>query len=341
LLYFKEPIMLAFVRSITRIAPHWAMVCSLLIPALALSEEEATEAPPESSAIRASIKSYVEAYNQGDAKAVAAHWSDEGEWISPAGERFAGKEAIESALKTLFEESKGTTIAVNEPQIRMVSDDVAIEEGSVIVSSPDALPSQSSYLAVHVKKGGQWKLDSVRETEIPELPARSAELEELSWLVGEWRDEDPEASSEATVAWAKNKTFLTYSFKVAMPDADELEGTQIIGWDPAAGVIRSWMFDSDGGFGEGVWSRKGDSWVVNFSQTLPDGGTAAATNVYTLVDANTFTWKSVGRSVDGELQENVEGVKIVRKTSAVSATREGGDKPAARTAKNRKKNAKN
>ena len=47
---------------------------------------------------------------------------------------------------------------------------------------------------------------------------------------------------------------------------DDLEGTQVIGWDPAAGTIRSWMFDSDGGFGEGTWSKKDNSWIVKFSQ---------------------------------------------------------------------------
>ena len=63
---------------------------------------------------------------------------------------------------------------------------------------------------------------------------------------------------------------------------DDLEGTQVIGWDPAAGTIRSWMFDSDGGFGEGIWSKKDNSWIVKFSQVLPDGRKASATNIYTL-----------------------------------------------------------
>ncbi len=97
---------------------------------------------------------------------------------------------------------------------------------------------------------------------------------------------------------------------------DDLEGTQVIGWDPAAGTIRSWMFDSDGGFGEGTWSKKGNSWIVKFSQVLPDGRKASATNIYTLIDANTFTWKSIGRKVDGEFLPNVEEVKMVRKTAS-------------------------
>ena len=80
-----------------------------------------------------------------------------------------------------------------------------------------------------------------------------------------------------------------------------LEGTQVIGWDPAADTIRSWMFDSDGGFGEGTWSKKDNSWIVKFNQVLPDGRKASATNIYTIVDGNTFTWKSIGRKVDGRV----------------------------------------
>jgi uncharacterized protein (TIGR02246 family) len=127
-------------------------------------------------AIRAAVDSYVAAYNRGDAKAVAAHWSDSGEWISPSGERFQGRQAIERELQKLFAENKGVHIEVLRTSIRLVSPDVAIEEGTVRVTSPSEPPSDSTYLAVDVKKGGKWKLDSVRETEIPESPATESPL---------------------------------------------------------------------------------------------------------------------------------------------------------------------
>ena len=137
----------------------------------------------------------------------------------------------------------------------------------------------------------------------------------MAWLVGEWCDASAEATGATTVAWTKNKAFLTYGFKVSAPDMDDLEGTQVIGWDPAAGTIRSWMFDSDGGFGEGTWSKKDNDWIVKFSQVLPDGRTASATNIYTLVDGNSFTWKSIGRKVGDEFLPNIDAIKMVRKTA--------------------------
>ena len=106
-----------------------------------------------------------------------------------------------------------------------------------------------------------------------------------------------------------------------------MEGTQVIGWDPVEKTIRSWMFDSDGGFGQGVWTRKGDNWVVKFSQVLADGREASSINVYKCVDENTYTWKSVGREVGGEQLPNIEEIKVARKSAETAA------QPAKETAK--------
>jgi uncharacterized protein (TIGR02246 family) len=301
-----------------------AALLILVVSTYAAAKNKPGETSDET-AIRATVESYTAAYNRGDAKAVAAHWSDSGEWISPSGQRFQGLVAIEKELQTLFDENQGVRIEVMNPTIRILSADSAIEEGTVRVIRPAEPPSESTYLAVHVKKGGQWKLAAVRETDVPETPVPSSPLQDLAWLAGEWTDDSPDAAVGATVTWTKNKSFLNYSFKASAPGMDDLEGTQVIGWDPAAGTIRSWMFDSDGGFGEGTWSKKGDSWIVRFSQVLPDGRKASATNIYTLVDGNTFTWKSIGRKVDGEFLPNVDEVKIVRKTASGTVNEAGKD----------------
>jgi len=282
----------------------------------------AADSKSDEAAILAKVNSYVAAYNRGDAQAVASHWSDTGEWVSPAGEKFTGKEEIAAALKSLFAENKGVTIEVQNPAVRMVTGEVAVEEGTVVVYSPDDAPNASTYIAIHVKKNGDWKLDSVRETAIAEPPAAASQLEALAWLVGEWVDANSEESSAARVAWTKNKTFLNYAFQVSFPEEDDLEGTQIIGWDPKGETIRSWMFDSDGGFGGGTWTQKDNTWVVKFSQVLPDGREASATNVYTVIDANTFTWKSIGRKLDGEFLPNVAESTFVRKGTVAAEPEE-------------------
>ena len=43
----------------------------------------------------------------------------------------------------------------------------------------------------------------------------------------------------------------------------DISGIQVIGWDPIAKAIRSWTFDSNGGFAEGKWEHRGDRWFIS------------------------------------------------------------------------------
>jgi uncharacterized protein (TIGR02246 family) len=241
-------------------------------PAAANQEDEA--------AIRAAIASYVEAYNRGDAHAVAEFWSDTGEWVSPDGERAVGREAIEKSMREFFAGAKDAKIEVINPRIRFVTPEVAIEEGAVRVTSPGKATSESTYIAVDVKQDGAWKLSTVCETEVRETAIVPGPLAELSWMVGDWADASAEASTETSVNWSKNNAFLISTFRMSAPDMDDFEGTQFVGWDPSTEVIRSWMFDFDAGFGAGTWSHDGDRWIVDFSQILPDGRLAPISTHY-------------------------------------------------------------
>jgi hypothetical protein len=78
-------------------------------------------------------------------------------------------------------------------------------------------------------------------------------------------------------------------------------------------MMRSWVFDSHGGFGEGNWQRDGNRWVVACAGVLPDGGTGQATNIWEFVDPKTFVWRAVDREVDGQPVGDMD-VKFVRKS---------------------------
>ena len=114
--------------------------------------------------------------------------------------------------------------------------------------------------------------------------------------------------------WDTNKAFLLLDYSVKREGEDPLKVTVRIGWDGAAGRVRSWTFDSQGGFGEGFWQKTGKQWVVGSAGVLPDGGTGEATNVYEFVDANTFVWRATEREVDGQPLADAE-VKFVRKAA--------------------------
>lgn len=263
--------------------------------------------------IVAGVKAYVQAYNKGDAKALAALWNDDGEYVGPEGERVKGKKAIQEAFQGYFAANKGIQLAVGVNSVRFIKGDVALEEGTAIVSFPGGGSEESTYVAVHVKQGGKWLLDSVHETAAPAPASNYVQLKPLEWMVGDWVDEDEEVSVQTSCRWGANRNFLITSFTVIANNKVIMQGTQIIGWDAAAGLLRSWVFDSEGGFGQGEWSRKGNKWLIKSTSVQPDGKKASATNIMTHVDDNRFTWESIDRSIDGNPQPNVEAVTVQRK----------------------------
>ena len=287
----------------------WSIVLGMLAMPLQLFADNRSE---DEAVIRRAVASYIEAFNRGDAVAVAEHWSHDGEWISPAGDRVQGRDAILAEMKAYFADGGSPRIEIIDPTIRFLAPTVAVEEGEATVTRRGELPSLTNYIAIHTKHDGQWKLDSVRETSIPSAPSNYGNLKELEWMIGTWVDQDDNAKVDTRCQWTKNRNFITRSFKVVVHDRIEMEGTQIVGWDAAEQRIRSWVFDSNGGFGQGVWTRDGNRWTINVSHVLQDGSRGSAINTITRIDDSTFTWQSTGRAIAGELMPNVDPVSVVR-----------------------------
>jgi uncharacterized protein (TIGR02246 family) len=280
-------------------------------------ESRADQAEDEA-AIRKTDEAYVEAYNKQDAKALAALWSPEAVYVDPeTGEEAIGREEIEKEFADTFTGLKDAKLEINVDSIQFMSPNVAIENGTARVIRPDAEPDESSYSALFVKREGKWLLDRVTEEEALEPPApppsNYEQLKDLEWMIGTWIDQDEDATIQTDCQWTKNQNFINRSFAVVVGDQVDLAGMQIIGWDPVAKQIRSWIFDSDGGFSEGKWTRKGDRWVIQQTGTLSDGRKSSAVNIMTRVDDNSFTWRSTQRAVGGDILPDVDEVLVVRK----------------------------
>jgi uncharacterized protein (TIGR02246 family) len=273
------------------------------------TEDEAT--------IRTNAEAYAAAYNKHDAKAVAAMWSPDAVYLDPStGEAAAGRDEIEKVFADAFADLKDAKLEVDVLSVEFVSPNVAIENGTARVVRPDTEPEETNYTAVNVKRDGQWLIDRISEEAPPAPPPSNYEqLKELEWMIGSWVDQSEEATIQTDCDWAKNQNFLHRSFAVVIGNEVDMAGMQIIGWDPAAKQIRSWLFDSDGGFAEGKWTRKGDRWLILQSGTSPDGSTTSAVNIITPIDNDSFTWQSVNREVDGDILPNVDEVLVVRKPS--------------------------
>lgn len=283
---------------------------------LALDVCRADQAEDEA-AIRKNAEAYVEAYNKHDAKAVAAMWSPDAVYMNPStGEAAVGQEEIENVFAETLADLKDAKLEVKVTSVDFMSPNVAIESGTARIIRPDAEPEESNYTAVNVKRDGKWLIDRISEEAPSEPPPSNYEhLKELEWMIGSWIDQDEEATVQTDCEWTKNQNFINRSFAVVVGDQVEMAGMQIIGWDPVAKKIRSWIFDSDGGFSEGKWTRKGDDrWFIQQNGTLSDGGRTSAVNVITRVDDDTLTWQSVNREVNGDILPNVDEVLVVRKS---------------------------
>lgn len=290
----------------------WLALCA----AAALSGSPLyADRPADEAAIRASAQAYAAAFTRRDAKALAAFWAPDAVHVV-GGQKVAGREAIEKAFAALFAEAGEARLQVKINSLRFVTDDVAIEDGTALVRRPGEATEESQYTAVHVRKDGKWLLDSVRETESPAAASPFDMLKELDWMVGDWVDDNDEATVRTSVKWMGNGAFLVRTFRIAIGDRVQLEGGQIVGYDPVKKQIRSWAFDSDGGFSEGLWTRDGNEWTVRSKNTLADGRQGTATTVFRYIDENRFGWKSIARDLEGELLPNVDEVEVVREAEA-------------------------
>jgi len=281
--------------------------------------QDASQPSADEATIRANAQKFVEAYNRRDSQTMASMWSPEAVYMDPStGEGVVGRDEIAKQFDYALAGAEDAKLAVTIDSIEFVSPNVAIEKGTALVTYSQGESEETEYTAVHVKRDGQWLLDRVSETVKagpPEPPPSNYEhLKELEWMIGSWIDaeEQPGVSVQTDCEWTKNRNFITRSFAVAVGDQVDMAGMQIIGWDAATKKIRSWVFDSDGGFAEGTWSHKGDKWTINATGTLSDGRKTSATNILTYVDDDSCTWQSTNREVGGEILPNVAEVLIVR-----------------------------
>jgi len=286
-------------------------ICSAMTCTLCADQAE------EEAAIRKCDDAYVEAYNNHDAKALAAMWSPEAVYVDPeTGEEAIGRDEIEKAFADTFEGLQDAKLQIDVEAIKFLSPNVAVESGTARILWPNEEPDESTYSALFVKRDGKWLLDRVTEEEPPSPPPSNYDhLKDLEWMVGSWIDNevDADATIQTDCDWTKNQTFMTRSFAIVVGDQVDMAGMQIIGWDPGEKQIRSWVFDSDGGFTEGKWTRKGDRWLIQQIGTLSDGSKSSAVHIMKQIDNDSFTWQSVQRSVNGDLLPDVAEVTVVRK----------------------------
>ena len=256
-------------------------------------------------AIRAAMQSFVKAFEAGNAKDVAGHWTAEGEYEGEAVGTIRGRDALEAAYTAFFAKNPKVRAETRPESLRFVCATARWRRVPSRSTRGRPRPTAARYSAFLVREDGRWRFARLSES-----AGEGASLDELSWLVGEWKSSGQDAEVTTTYSWNDRKTFVKVRFTIKDKDRT-LDGDQFLGRDPATGQVRAWTFESGGGIGEGTWSRDGDRWVVEATGTITDGNVLTTTNILTKVDNDTFTWQSIHRVLGDDELPDLAPVKVM------------------------------
>jgi uncharacterized protein (TIGR02246 family) len=247
-------------------------------------------------AIMNGAKAFNEAFNKGDAQAIGALWTEKGELRDASGLNLLGRPAIEKAYAELFKDNPGIKTEVLVKSIRFPAKDLAVEEGLLRAPRGDKnLTGTTSYVVVHVREGGQWKMALSSEG-----GAGEDRLEDLDWLVGEWNGKVKDVAVKLSFVHDPQKPVITGTFARTEPGKETATSTIRIAADPETGRIRSWLFEPDGGHSQALWFCDGKSWVLDTRGVLPNG-TATAERI---ILQRSGTDAIILRSIDRLLGDN-------------------------------------
>ncbi|MGB1929841.1 MAG: YybH family protein [Mariniblastus sp.] len=264
--------------------------------------------------IEAVISSYESAFNTKNIETLVSHWSAEGVYASPISGTTTGRAAMRQQFEVLFAGSPSINISLETDSIKFISPNVALEQGRATVFTKDGQTSQSDYDVVFVKQKDKWLIDRVSETEPETVNSSYAELKRLEWLIGQWTATAPGHRIEYTCQWTVNQNFISRKFTVTDASNKTIaSGLQMIGWDTNAKLIRSWLFDSDGGLIRGTWHPGENQWTVQSVASFADGGSGSFSGVFDLHENGEHSWKKINRVIDGQLMPNIESIRSRRK----------------------------
>lgn len=264
----------------------------------------------EDKLIRVQASDFAKAFAKGNAHLLSNMWTKDGKFIDENGKQWNGRNEIENLYRQFFKQYGGQPIDVSIESIIFPAENIAIEEG---VTRLTKFPTgtMSRYTAVHKKENGQWQMLSVTETPCS-APIPVNNLNDLSWLIGNWVAQNEKGKLNIKADWTDNKSFIHCTYQTIMSDGKKNIEEQYIGWNPAVHKIVSWNFDANGGFGRGYWNGDGKSWNIRAMGVGPEGQLSRASYIFSMVNNDKFTWQSKNRSVLNKPLPDTATIEFVR-----------------------------
>ena len=274
----------------------------------------ADQANPEME-IRDVVERFVTAYNAHDAAAVAELFLPQAQVVDEDDNTVQGRVEIQELFAGVFEQHPDTGIEVHIESIRFIGTSLAIEMGSTVTIPPAGETAVAGrYSVLHVRNDGKWSMGLVRD--MPLEPTHRDHLQALAWLTGDWVDESREGVVQTSCRWADDDSFLLQEITVRQAGQDVLKASQRIGWDPLGKRFKSWVFDSEGGYGESNWTPTETGWLIRATGVNTDGTTASPTHHIEPTGIDRYVFRSVDRVSGNEMLPPVQ-VTVVRRPPPV------------------------
>jgi uncharacterized protein (TIGR02246 family) len=274
-------------------------------------------AEPDADAIQKSVSEaadrFTEAFAKRDAKAIAALFTAQAEYVDSSGIVFHGRHTIEKEFAASMELRPAGDVDIEIISIRPIADGVMIEEGvSTFRPKEDGPESTTHYSATHVKQAdGSWLLASVRELESG-VATPHDRLKELAWLEGLWRQETDGTLVDTEWKWSEDGNFLISEFTSLQAGGESMRGTHRVGWDGERGQFRSWVFSADGGSADGWWTPGATgAWSVQLSGVDPLGARMTVKVTYERDGADALVISLGDRVLGGETLPEISN-RVVR-----------------------------
>jgi uncharacterized protein (TIGR02246 family) len=273
-----------------------------------------TNQPPAPAGAEAGIKAitadYEKAINAGDAKAAAALWTPEGEYVGYDGETLTGRAAIEKGLAEFLKQNPNAKTEVKVESVKPMGRGLAAVEGVVRLKVPGDDPViETRYTALHVLDDGKWYAASVKEW-VPD-PATEVTPQQLEWILGDWTAKGNNGELKINYSWDETKTFIHGKYSVSKDGKSVTTGLQVIGRNPGGG-LHAWTFDSSGTTSNGVWVRDEGQWLSEVNGLLPDGTVIKSLSVIVKLGPDAFTFQTTDREADGVPLPALPPVKVTR-----------------------------
>lgn len=299
------------------------IITAYLSLAFCATSLHADEPSPEITGLQKAASDFVTAYNKKDAKAIANLFTEEGELTDLSGEEItSGRAEIEALYTDVLADENASSIAIEVSSVRLVTPDIAIEDGKAHFTPPGegTIPRSIAYTAVLAKNAeGAWLIASSRT--LRDVTDAAGQLAVLSSsLIGEWTSTTADGVRlDLAIGWDVSGKFLSGEILTTTADAEPQTGTIRIAWNAAKNSIVSWMFDSEGGVIEGVWTPSETGWLIRADGTTADGETFSAMQKITTEGKDVIQWDASQRVIEGAKQPDNK-MRLVRQPPEAAET---------------------